>query len=66
MINFMKIFKYEIRHTSFTETYKMNMESSKIKTKANYDWDDAVYICDIDPNSIIEFKKIQKENQKLV
>ena len=30
----------------------MNIESLKIKTKANYDWDDAVYIYDIDPNSI--------------
>ena len=30
----------------------MNIESLKIKTKANYDWDDAVYIYDIDPNLI--------------
>ena len=33
---------------------KMNMESLKVKTKANYDWDDAVYIYGIDPNSIIK------------
>ena len=60
MINFMKEFKYEIRYTSFTGTYKMNMESLKIKTKANYDWDDAVYICDIDPNSIEIIKRESK------
>ena len=33
---------------------KMNMESLKVKPKANYDWDDAVYIYGIDPNSIIK------------
>ena len=56
----MKEFKYEIRYTSFTETYKMNMESLKIKTKANYDWDDAVYICDTDPTSIEIIKRESK------
>ena len=38
----------------------MNIESLKIKTKANYDWDDAVYIYDIDPNSIEIIKRESK------
>ena len=38
----------------------MNIESLKIKTKANYDWDDAVYIYDIDPNSIKIIKRQSK------
>ena len=38
----------------------MNIESLKIKTKANYDWDDAVYIYDIDLNSIEIIKRESK------
>ena len=38
----------------------MNIESLKIKTKANYDCDDAVYIYDIDPNSIEIIKRESK------
>ena len=38
----------------------MNIESLKIKTKTNYDWDDAVYIYDIDPNSIEIIKRESK------
>ena len=38
----------------------MNIESLKIKIKANYDWDDAVYIYDIDPNSIEIIKRESK------
>ena len=38
----------------------MNIESLKIKTKANYDWDDVVYIYDIDPNSIEIIKRESK------
>ena len=38
----------------------MNIESLKIKTKANYDWDDAVYIYDIDPNSVEIIKRESK------
>ena len=38
----------------------MNKESLKIKTKTNYDWDDAVYIYDIDPNSIEIIKRESK------
>ena len=30
----------------------MNIESLKIKSKTNYDWDNAVYIYEIDLNSI--------------
>ena len=32
------------------EIIKMNIESLKIKTKTNYDWDDTVYINDFDVN----------------
>ena len=38
----------------------MNIESLKIKTKANYDWDDAVYIYDINPNSLEIIKRESK------
>ena len=38
----------------------MNIESLKIETKANYDSDDAVYIYDIDPNSIEIIKRESK------
>ena len=38
----------------------MNIESLKMKTKANYDWDDAVYIYDIEPNSIKIIKRQSK------
>ena len=30
----------------------MNIESLKIKTKTDYDWDDMVYIYDTDVNSV--------------
>ena len=32
------------------EIIKMNIESLKVKTKTNYDWDDIVYINDFDVN----------------
>ena len=35
----------------------MNIESLKIKTKTDYDWDNAVYIYDIDLNSIEIIKR---------
>ena len=38
----------------------MNIESLKIKTKTNYDWDNAVYICDIGLNSIEIIKRESK------
>ena len=38
----------------------MNIESLKIKTKTNYDWDNAVYIYDIDLNSIEIIKRESK------
>ena len=38
----------------------MNIESLKIKTKTNYDWDNAVYNYDIDLNSIEIIKRESK------
>ena len=38
----------------------MNIEPLKIKTKTNYDWDNAVYIYDIDLNSIEIIKRESK------
>ena len=38
----------------------MNIESLKIKTKTNYNWDNAVYIYDIDLNSVEITKKESK------
>ena len=38
----------------------MNIESLKIKIKSNYDWDDAVCIYNIDPNSIEIIKRESK------
>ena len=38
----------------------MNIESLKIKIKSNYDWDDAVCIYIIDPNSIEIIKRESK------
>ena len=35
----------------------MDIESLKIKTKTNYDWDDMVYIYDIDINSVEIIKR---------
>ena len=35
----------------------MNIESLKIKTKTDYDWYDAVYIYDIDVNSVEIIKR---------
>ena len=38
----------------------MNIESLKIKTKTDYDWGDAVYIYDIDVNSVEITKRESK------
>ena len=38
----------------------MNIESLKIKTKTNYNWDDTVYIYDINTNSIEIIKRESK------
>ena len=35
----------------------MNIESLKIKTKTNYDWDDTVYIYDFDINLVEIIKR---------
>ena len=35
----------------------MNIESLKIKTKTNYDWDDKVYIYDFDINLVEVIKR---------
>ena len=35
----------------------MNIESLKIKTKTNYDWDDVVYIYDVDVNAVEIIKR---------
>ena len=40
--------------------YKMNIESLKIKTKSNYNWDDIVYVYDIDVKLI---KAIKRESR---
>ena len=40
----------------------MVIESLKIKTKTNYNWDDMVYIYDID----VKLIKVTKKNRELV
>ena len=58
----MKKFKYtipynNINHRLIRRTFKMNIESLKIKTKTNYNWDDIVYINDFDVNSLEIIKR---------
>ena len=48
-IDFVVIIKIKSQ-ISFCCHYKMNIESLKIKTKKNYNWDDTVYINDFDSN----------------
>ena len=45
---------------NYSSNYKMNIELLKIKTKTNYDWDNTVYIYDIDLNSIEIIKRESK------
>ena len=45
---------------NYSSNYKMNIESLKIKTKTNYDWDNVVYIYDIDVKLI---KVIKRESR---
>ena len=42
------------------EYIKMDMEPLKIKTQANYNWDDIIYINDFDEDSLIIIKKESK------
>ena len=45
---------------NFLSNYKMNMESLKVKTKSNYNWDDIVYVYDLDVKLI---KVIKRESR---
>ena len=45
---------------NYSSNYKMNIELLKIKTKTNYDWDNTVYIYDIDLNSMEIIKRESK------
>ena len=48
-----KYFNYE----KYSSNYKMNIESLKIKTKTNYNWNDIVYINDFDVNLLEIIKR---------
>ena len=45
---------------NYLSNYKMNIESLKVKTKSNYNWDDIVYVYDIDVKLI---KVIKRESR---
>ena len=45
---------------SYSSNYKMVIESLKIKTKSNYNWDDIVYVYDIDVKLIKVIKRESK------
>ena len=45
---------------NYSSNYKMVIESLKIKTKTNYNWDDIVYVYDIDVNLI---KVVKRESR---
>ena len=45
---------------NYSSNYKMVIESLKIKTKANYNWNDIVYVYDVD---VILIKVIKRESR---
>ena len=45
---------------NYLSNYKMVIESLKIKTKTNYNWDDIVYVYDVDVKLI---KVIKRESR---
>ena len=47
---------------NYSSNYKMVIESLKIKTKTNYNWDDIVYVYDVD----VKLIKVIKRESKLV
>ena len=46
---------------NYSSNYKMVIKSVKIKTKSNYNWDDIVYVYDID----VKLMKIIKRESKI-
>ena len=45
---------------NYLSNYKMVIESLKIKTKTNYNWDDIVYVYDVDVKLIKVIKRESK------
>ena len=53
-----KLFKNKYTdYRNYSSNYKMNIESLKINIKPDYDWDDVVYIYDINVTSVEIIKR---------
>ena len=50
----------EVKNILIIEYIKMDMEPLKIKTQANYNWDDIIYINDFDEDSLEVIKRESK------